>query len=137
MFLLLWMCVCSGLSGPDAAVLNQESKMNLEEVRKDSGVWGVHSLGYFHTCSRWACFPVAHAHTLATQSLCHSRTPNDNPMTREQHTTARQFCSHSITVSLITCKLISCCPQVGFTISGPMFPTLFDFLNFPIINLKI
>lgn len=48
---------------------------------------------------------VTHSHT-------HMHTADDNQMTRQQHTTACHFCLHSVTRLLITCKLMSRCPQV-------------------------
>lgn len=74
----------------------------------------------------WATFTPAatelvlhsntHTHRYSAHSLAHTHTraraPDDNLMTRQQHTTACHFCIHSITVLLITCKLISPCPQV-------------------------
>ncbi len=40
-----------------------------EEVREEEGVCGVHSLGYFHTCSHWACFTLKYTHTHTCASI--------------------------------------------------------------------
>lgn len=53
-----------------------------------------------------------HSHTHAITQTLTTHTPDDNLMTWQQHTTAHHFCNHSITVLLITCKLISRCPRV-------------------------
>lgn len=42
--------------------------------REDAGVCGVHSLGYFHTCSHWACFTLKYTQIQCTFSRSHTHT---------------------------------------------------------------
>ena len=81
------------------------------------------SLSFSHTHT--------HTHTLA-RTRAQARAPDDNLMTRQQHITACHFCIHSITVLLITCKLISRCPQVTSITLTTKSTTLLDFLSIPV-----
>lgn len=78
-----------------------------------------------------------HTHTVRILPLSHTHTPDDNLMTRQQRATACHFCIHSITVLLITCKLISRCPRVtSITLTTTSSTTLLDFLTIPMIILR-
>lgn len=84
------------------------------------------------------CYTQTHTHAvhILSLSLSVTHTPDDNLMTRQQHTTACHFCIHSITVLLITCKLISRCPQVTSITLTTKSTTLLHFLAITTIIQK-
>ena len=96
----------------------------------------LHSHTHTHTHTHTHSHTSARTQYTLSPSLSHTharaQAPDDNLMTRQQHTTACHFCIHSITVSLITCKLISRCPQVTSITLTTKSTTLLDFLSIPV-----
>lgn len=75
------------------------------------------------------------AHSLSvSHTHANTHTPDDKLATRQQHTTACHFCIHSITILLITCKLISRCPWVTSITLTTKSTTSPDFLRLPTLH---